>query len=220
MFEKLLRIPHLDLGFQFDVEKLLHEVNSIDSFKSYKSTYAASRELYEKNWSGASLVSIDGSVFGDMEELKVYPTTPPKRTELADHCPYTMSVLEQLQCSKERSRIMRIAPHGQLDWHSHVLHHKQNIKRLVVQVPIYVPKGFTYSVIHARDMAPLKKGHKVKTYDMEYIPGRAYIFNSYHPHNVFNPTDEYRLTLMSYMSYDKVENMIEEAVESYDGPLL
>lgn len=220
MFETLLRIPHLDLGFQFDVEKLLQEVSSIDSYRSYKSLYNESKELYEKNWSGASLISLDGSIFGDMEELKVYPSIQPKRTALADKCPYLMSILDTLQASNERSRIMRISPHGQLDWHSHVLHHKQNVKRLVVQVPIYVPKGFRYSVVNINDFNKLKKGIEVKTHDMEYVPGRAYVFNSYHPHNVFNPSQEHRITLMTYVMYDNVKDLISKAVENYDGSLL
>jgi len=220
MLDTLLKIPHLELNFEFDVDKMLSEVESIDTFMPYQSSYAQSKELYEKNWSGASLVSIDGSVFGDMEELKVYPQVAPKKTILADQCPYLMNVLKTINCSEERSRIMRIAPHGHLDWHSHVLHHRQNKQRLVVQIPIYVPKGFTYSVVHAKDLSSLRKGKQVKTYEMEYKAGKAYVFNSYHPHNVFNPTNEYRLTLMTYMNYDRCVDILAPTIEKYNGPLL
>ena len=220
MFDKLLRIPHLDLGLEFDAVRMAEEIKIIDNFAPYKSKDPISADLYEKNWSGASLVSIDGSVFGDMEELKTYPTIEPKKTPLADRCPYLMQILDRLKATSERTRIMRIAPKGQLDWHSHVLHHKQNVKRLVVQVPIFLPKEFRYSVINAKDFNKLKRGESVKTYDMQYQPGKAYIFNSYHPHNVFNPSEEYRITLMTYMSYDKNKDLIDKAIENYDGPLL
>ena len=220
MLEKLLNIPHLDLGFEFDVTEMLHDVEAINNYMPYQSTYEQSKELYKKHWSGASLISIDGSVFGDMEELKVYPKTLPKETELAAACPYLMEILKTLNCDKERSRIMRIGPNGHLDWHSHVLHHRQNMKRLVVQIPIYVPQGFTYSVVRANDLSKLRKGQKVKTYDMEYKAGRAYIFNSYHPHNVFNNTDEYRITLMTYMDYEKNKQILQKAIDNYDGPVL
>ena len=100
------------------------------------------------------------------------------------------------------------------------LHHRQNMKRLVVQIPIYVPQGFTYSVVRANDLSKLRKGQKVKTYDMEYKAGRAYIFNSYHPHNVFNNTDEYRITLMTYMDYEKNKQILQKAIDNYDGPVL
>ena len=220
MLDTLLRIPHLDLGFDFDAEVMLSETKIIDKYMPYQSSYSQSKDLYEKHWSGASLISLDGSVFGDMEELKEYPKNSQKKTNLADSCPYLMSVLDKLGCLHERSRIMRIGPNGHLDWHSHVLHHRQNRKRLVVQIPIYVPKGFTYSVINAKDLSKLRKGVEVKKYNKEYKVGRAYIFNSFHPHNVFNPTDEYRITLMSYMNYDKCYRIIERAIENYDGPLL
>lgn len=220
MLSTLLNIPHLDLGLEFDVNKMLEDISVIDNFRPYQSSYEQSKELYKKHWSGASLISVDGSVFGDMEELKVYPNEEPKRTVLADKCLYLMEVLKSLNCDKERSRVMRIGPQGHLDWHSHVLHHKQNKERLVVQIPIYVPEGFTYSVVHAQELSNLRKGEKVKTYNMEYQVGRAYVFNSFHPHNVFNPTDEHRITLMTYMNYNKNKEILEKAISNYSGPFI
>ena len=221
MLELLQKIPHLDLGIVYDPKKMLEEVKNFD-YANYQTSYAQTKELYEKNWSGASLVSIDGSVFGDMSELKEYPNTMPKETELAKHCPYLMQILHDIGSSNERSRIMRIAPKGNLDWHSHVLHHKQDAKRLVVQVPIVVPKGFTYSVMHAKDLASLKKGQTFRTYDEEYEEGKAYVFNSFHPHNVFNPSNNYRITLMTYMNIDNTvsKHILEEAIKKYKGPLI
>ena len=221
MLDKLLNIPHLDLGLQYDPKIMLGEVDNID-YANYITSYSSSKELYEKNWSGASLVSIDGSVFNDMQELKVYPDQTPKPTVLAEKCSYLMNILTDLGCNNERSRIMRIAPKGHLDWHSHVLHHRQSKDRLVVQIPIYVPQGFTYSVIHAQDLAKLRKGENVKQYDKEYKAGRAYVFNSYHPHNVFNPSSEFRITLMTYinLSNEKSKHIVMNALENYDGPIL
>lgn len=221
MLELLQKIPHLNLGIDYDPKQMLNEVKNFD-YANYQTSYTDTKELYEKNWSGASLVSIDGSVFGDMSELKVYPSTVPKETELAKHCPYLMQILHDIGSSKERSRIMRIAPKGNLNWHSHVLHHKQDPRRLVVQVPIIVPKGFTYSVIHAKDLSSFKKGHDVTKYDKEYEEGKAYVFNSFHPHNVFNPSDDYRITLMTYMNIDnpKSKQIVETAIDKYKGPLI
>jgi hypothetical protein len=221
MLDLLQKIPHLDLGLTYNPITMLEEVKNFN-YANYQTSYATAKELYEKNWSGASLISIDGSVFGDMSELKIYPKISPKETALASQCPYLMSILHDIGSSKERSRIMRIAPKGTLDWHSHVLHHKQDPKRLVVQIPIIVPKGFTYSVMHAKDLSSLKKGKPVKTYDKEYKEGKTYVFNSFHPHNVFNPSNEYRITLMTYMNIDnpKSKKILEKAVENYDGPLL
>lgn len=221
MLDTLQKIPHLDLGLIYDPTIMLDEVKNFD-YANYQTSYANTKELYEKTWSGVSLVSIDGSIFGDMSELKVYPEIKPKETELAQHCPYLMKILHDIGSSNERSRIMRIAPNGNLDWHSHVLHHRQDPRRLVVQVPIVVPKGFTYSVMHAKDLSSFKKGQDVKTYDMQYEEGKAYVFNSFHPHNVFNPSDNYRITLMTYMNIDnpKSKQIIETAIEKYKGILI
>lgn len=221
MLDTLQKIPHLDLGITYDPTKMLEEIENFD-YANYQTSYAQTKELYEKNWSGASLVSVDGSVFGDMSELKVYPNTMPKETKLAKHCPYLMQILHDIGSSKERSRIMRIAPNGNLNWHSHVLHHKQDAKRLVVQIPIVVPKGFTYSVMHAKDLTLLKKGKPFQTYDKEYKEGKAYVFNSFHPHNVFNPSNNYRIALMTYMHIDNrvSKHILEEAIKKYKGPLI
>jgi len=221
MLDILQKIPHLDLGFKYNPKQMLDEIKHFD-YANYQTSYANTKELYEKNWSGASLVSIDGSIFGDMSELKVYPEVNPKETELAKKCPYLMQILHDIGSNNERSRIMRIAPKGSLDWHSHVLHHKQNPKRLVVQIPIVVPKGFTYSVMHAKDLSAFKKGQSIHTYDKEYEEGKVYVFNSFHPHNVFNPSDDYRITLMTYMNIDnlKSKQIVEKAVNNYVGPLL
>lgn len=222
MLEILQRIPHLNLGLHFDVSKMAEEVKQIDTFKNYESLDAGNKELYSQNWSGASLISLDGSVFSDMSELKVFPKVTPKPTELANKCPYLMSIIDKLGSKNERTRIMRIAPEGRLDWHSHVIHQKQNPRRLVVQIPIYVPEGFTYSVIHFRDLKRIQKGEEVIQYKKTYKQGQAYIFNSYHPHNVFNPSTEFRITLMTYISLDndKSRTLVEKAVEKYDGPFL
>jgi len=222
MLDTLIKIPHLELDLNFDLDTMRAEVSAIDTYAQYQSSYNDQKELYAKNWSGASLVSMDGSVFGDMSELKVYPNTKPKETELAKKCPYLMQILHDIGSNNERSRIMRIAPKGSLDWHSHVLHHKQNPKRLVVQIPIVVPEGFTYSVMHAKDLSAFKKGQNIHTYDKEYEEGKVYVFNSFHPHNVFNPSDNYRITLMTYMNIDnlKSKQIVEKAVNNYVGPLL
>ena len=55
---------------------------------------------------------------------------------------------------------------------------------------------------------------------MEYKAGRAYVFNSFHPHNVFNPSNEYRVTLMTYMNFNNVKDILSKAIETYDGPIL
>jgi len=224
MLDKVLQIPHLDLGFQFDVERMLADVEQIDEYYAYQTIYHSAQEKYAKVWSGAGLTSMDGTVDHGMTEGSsigfVVGESTFKRTPLADKCPYLMEVLETLNCTEDRSRVMRIAPKGSLTWHSHVIHNNQDKQRLVVQIPIVVPKGFKYSVVHIKDYSKIARGHDAKTYDMTYTPGRAYLFNCFHPHNVFNPSEEYRITLMTYMDYYRNRDIIESALDKYEGPYL
>ena len=45
--------------------------------------------------------------------------------------------------------------------------------------------------------------------------GNAYVFNSYHYHNVYNHSDEYRVTLMLYLDMRKpnIFELIKRSVE-------
>jgi hypothetical protein len=116
------------------------------------------------------------------------------------------------------ARIMRIAPRESLLWHSHVLEHKQPEWQLTCQVPIIMPDNFEYCVVHKDDYTKEKKFYKpdqfTKIWRKKLSTGKAYIFNSYHYHNVFNYTNEYRVTLMLYLDSrtEKVKKNLDEAM--------
>jgi hypothetical protein len=106
---------------------------------------------------------------------------------------------------------MRISPNSSLGWHSHSLKHGQPENILTVQIPIYVPEKFKYVVKSIKDNT---------LYEETYKEGKAYIFNSYHYHTVFNESNEYRLTIMSYMDLteNKCLDIVENAILNYKGP--
>lgn len=209
VLEEIKTIPHLDLLKQYDVDKLLNETNKVKKFKSYETKYKFSQNLYDKAWSGASLYGTDGDPYKNFTENSTSKNM--SITPVGKMCPYIMSIMEDIGTENTLARIMRISPNTQLNWHSHHLDHQQREHILTVQIPIYVPKNFKYVVKGINDN---------KTYEKIYEAGRAYIFNSFHYHNVFNESDEYRITIMVYMNLKKEKclNLVENAILNYKGP--
>lgn len=209
VLEEIKTIPHLDLLKQYDVDKLTSELNKVKQFKNYETKYKFSQNLYNKAWSGASLYGTDGDPYKNFTENSVSKNM--SITPIGKMCPYMMSIMEDIGTENTLTRIMRISPNTKLNWHSHHLDHQQPEHILTVQVPIYVPKNFKYVVKGIKDN---------KTYEKIYEAGRAYIFNSFHYHNVFNESDEYRVTIMVYMDLKKEKclNLVENAILNYKGP--
>ena len=46
------------------------------------------------------------------------------------------------------------------------------------------------------------------------MPGKAFIFNSYHYHNVYNDSDDYRVSIMLYLDYrkSKVKRIVDRSI--------
>ena len=232
--EELLRIPHLDLGVQFDRVSLMTDLARalVGHWPAdYDSKYLAEdHQGYHKGvWAGLSLVGTTDDPRDGMTESTGEPETPTlMRTTLADLCPHMMQVVHEILGSETltRLRIMRISPGKNLAWHSHTKEHKQWPVQLTVQVPITMPEGFEYVVTtedNVKNSIPAEVYDEDRLYRARYEPGRAYVFNSYEYHNVFNPSDENRYTLMFYgnvFTNQHFKGIVERAVEAYDGPLI
>ena len=142
-----------------------------------------------------------------------------KETELKSVCPQFYQTIKDLGGEGCRARIMRISPHESLVWHSHVQEHGQPKWSLTVQVPIIVPEKFEYCVVDKDEFRWYKRFHKpnwfksVKRKRLEV--GNAYVFNSYHYHNVYNYSDEYRVTLMLYLDLrePKTLELVKRSIE-------
>ena len=212
----ILDIPFLELDIDIDLDKLKAEVDIVSNkygYESYKSNYLLARRKYKKAWSGVSLYSTNGSLYDDFEEGPYYNDIQP--TELEDIVPYMFSIINKIygDSPKSKVRLMRISPKTSLLWHSHVQEHNQATKDLVIQIPIYLPKGFKYCVVHKDEFKWWKRLHKPSWFktlaESNFKEGRAFYFNSYHYHNVYNPTDEYRATIMFYVdvTHPHIEKM-------------
>ena len=223
---KLRNIPHLPIPIKIDAVRLREEVESIPyPLLPYQSTFQEAHNHYQNVWKGISLISLDGQIYSDLHDggdlektLGMY-----QKTGLTEYCPYAYEVLDQIGAGESRARILSIAPGGTLGWHSHNLELRQPEHLITMQIPIMMPKGFKYSVISYMDYRGSDFNTAPTVYEKHYEPGNVYIFNSYHYHNVFNhdATAE-RITLMCYVNLKnpKVFEVIEKAVEQYDGPVI
>ena len=224
-------IPHLDLGLEFDLERMREEVSRIDRYDPYHTRHLRSREHYARHWSGVSLVGTKGDPYQDLSELTPDSLRDFHPTAIADLCPYLYSIVLALGKGNRRARVMRIGPDGSLFWHSHCLNHGQSIYQLTVHVPIIVPDGFEWSVMQVEDYRRFTNQDPASRLDMAdnlahracYEPARATVFNSFHFHNVHNPDPAIaRVSMMIYISlHDKLSrDIVEKAVDRYQGPRL
>lgn len=203
LLEEVLSTPFIKLDINIDGDDLLNEYKSIEekySFESYNTKYWPVRKKYARSWSGICLISSDGGLYTDMHEGR---TSAAKETELKDSCPYFYQTIKNLNGEGCRARIMRISPHESLVWHSHVQEHNQPDWLLTIQVPIIVPEKFEYCVVHKDEFKWYKRFYKpnwFKSVSRKRLePNNAYVFNSYHYHNVYNYSNEYRVTMMLYL---------------------
>lgn len=204
----LNNVSHLELNVHIDLEKLqfeLAKLNALYDYMGYNTAYFGVKRKYKKAWSGISLWGSDGELHTDFTEGDYDGELKP--TKLKSIMPYTYSIIEKIygDSPKSRVRIMRIAPKSSLVWHSHVQEHGQMPTELTIQLPIELPKGFQYSVVNTGEFRWWKRFYKpnwfksAETFELQ--EGKAYYFNSYHYHNVFNPSNEYRTTIMFYVDY-------------------
>ena len=222
LLEKVIQTHFLKLDFDVDINNILKEYKSIEKkypFESYKTKYWGVKNKYARSWSGISLVSSDGALYSDMNEGSPLKASEP--TVLKYECPHIYRLIENLNGDNQscRARIMRISPHESLVWHSHVHEHSQPVWRLTIQIPIIVPEKFEYCVVDKDEFKWYKRFHKpnwFKNVSRKRLEvGNAYVFNSYHYHNVYNHSDEYRVTLMLYLDMRKpnIFELIKRSVE-------
>ena len=225
LIKQLRDIPFLELDINIDLEKLIKEYQSLSDkyvFKEYNTNFWQVRRKYRKAWSGISLVSSDGSLYKDMYEDGTSQYNF-KKTELENIAPYMYEICEEISGGKldTRCRIMRIAPKESLIWHSHVLEHRQEEWKLTIQIPIIVPEKFEYCVVNESEFKWWKRFHKPNWFTniarKKLEVGKAHYFNSYHFHNVYNYSKEYRATIMLYIDLrnENVQDLIKRSLNRF-----
>jgi hypothetical protein len=221
MIQEVFNTPFINLDVEVDAERLLAEYKKVDElygFQNYRTNYWAVRRKYAKSWSGICLISSDGGLYSDMYEGYQSRT---KRTPLTNVCPYMYNLIESIggEAFNDRARILRIAPKESLVWHNHTFEHGQPATKLTVQIPIIVPDGFEYCVVRNTDFRWYKRFSSSSAFKRKATkhpkPGEAFVFNSFHYHNVFNPSDEHRVTLMFYVDYETphVKKLVDQSIK-------
>lgn len=221
-------IPHLYVpSFKYDAKRIEEEIRScVFPLMPYYATMQENHGHDKSSWNNLSLYSYNGEIFcdrlegagpGELERIWGHF----QRTGLSEYLPYTYEVIDSLGAGKALARIEEILPGTFMGWHNHVfeLFHPETM--MIIQTPITVPKRFKYSVISNKDYRGMDFGKDIpKVYESTYQPGIPVIFNAYHYHNVFNFDEtETRLTIRFFADLrdEKVYDMVEEAVEQYNG---
>jgi hypothetical protein len=220
---ELRNIPHLDLGLRFDPDLMLKDYRNIErhfKFEGYNSLVPTLKEYYANKWTGISLNSEDGELY---TELMVRSTendcTNFIRTQAGHMAPNLINVMEELGGETNRARILLMAPGATIGWHCHVQDYQKLENVLIVQVPIIMPEKFKYSVINIYDYKFSDFTSFPRIESRRYPAGHAYIFNSFHYHNIFNYSNTTRVTLEFHIdvTYRKSYNIVRDAVDRYEG---
>jgi hypothetical protein len=87
-----------------------------------------------------------------------------------------------------------------------------------IQIPIEMPENFEYCVVEEKEFTKDKRFALPSSFKNIYRGkldlGKAYYFNSYHYHNVFNYSNTYRAAIMLYVSLniENVEQLIKKSL--------
>lgn len=159
--------PFFRLPVIFDATRLREEVDALPA-----TAWAEHPNRLDGN-SSVRLISVDGAE-NDSVEGRMLPTAHLARM------PYVRQVLASFGVVWSRSRLMRLAPGANVPPHSDINYHWYN--RVRVHIPVITRPEVRFhcgeSVVHM-------------------AAGEAWIFDSWRPHRVENPTREQRIHLVA-----------------------
>lgn len=161
-----LGAPFVRLPICFDIGRLQAEVNQFSDFDW---------QSHPSNYSGNSairLVSRDGLENDDVSGCML-PTPHLLR------CKYIQQVIESFSVVVSRSRLMRLAPGSVVPEHSDINYHWH--RRVRIHIPVFSNEKVMF---HCGDQSIHMK------------EGEAWIFDSWRPHRVENPSDRFRVHLV------------------------
>jgi|GEM_PF-4551706 len=200
--EKLKSRPHVPLPVSVPLDSIKREIqNKIDGFSHIQLNLGARNENgKERAWFGRGLIDYrkdsrdlyeylalkkEWIKFDKNGDVQVY------ETELAAHMPETLNFVYSLVSEPRVTRILWIPPGAILPWHSHcqsLVVGPQPYRKMVVQIPIQTNPCVNYRV---REL----DSDENSSVDKNYLAGEAWIFNSWHLHQVENNGKEPRIAL-------------------------
>ena len=213
---KLTEIAHLPLDIEFDAERILAEIQSLElsPYNSWEDIKIGSD--IESTWDSIALYSISGNTQSDEKEPWIGKF---QETDAITRCPYLQEVLLSLGGGDLLARVERINSNGSAGWHSHVLESKQPDWVSVWQLPIKIPENSKFSVLHYMDYRCSDFNTPIPVYEESYKTGQVYCFNSHHYHNVFNYSDEPMIMVRFYVDSrnPKIKDILETSINKYRG---
>jgi len=239
---KLKTIPHLKLPISFDVARMVEEVRPIlPNLVGYElpgsDRSVEERDEYRDNWRGIGLVDFETDSSKGMLDARSYRGQPPPltiertpwgapiyyHTDMAEHAPQCMNIIYQLFDDPGRCRITSIRSGGGLHWHSHCQFKSGNYGSYtqydiaIVHVPIITNPNVELGVTKFHHSE-----HGINPEWQHYAAGECWLLNAWNEHNVRNEGEDDRIHLMMYgsLSDPKLNALMHDAVENYDGPYI
>ena len=230
MISEILRdIPWLPIDIDIDIVKLQQEYKFVcenyrfeDRQPHVGRSLRPGKNCHADAWSGISLISSDGSLYNDLKNGSTMDDNDNNiSTELKNYCKYSFELINSFK-KILRCRIMRVSPQSSLAWHSHVHNIRnedgQSEETILIQIPIEMPENFEYCVVNEKNFtkdkrfAPPSRFKNIHRGKLDV--GKAYVFNSYQYHNVFNYSDTYRASIMLYCDLrdENVKQLIEKSL--------
>lgn len=149
-------------------------------------------------------------------------------TEHIQYLPNTDKMLNGLFDNKGRTRISILRPHKSVGWHTHFY---PNYNELVLHIPIQTSSGVKaqvgscpFSRLKRREDWFTKPPHYEET---SFSEGYLWLFNGQQYHSFSNTTDTDRIHIWITTCLldpdgkpinEKIRDLIEKAIHTYDGP--
>lgn len=248
IYEELKNIPHLELPVKINTGLLIEELKYIDSYEGYRKTKDEDEktfDLYFNNWKGRGLVDI----VPDSRMSMMRSPSPSERTvtsidnktkltlevdqdgniityvtDLGEKMTECVNTIYSVTDCPLRARVSKISANGTITWHSHFQNYlgkntvggSKKWRHVIVHIPLISHPDMQMAVTKF----PLSKNLNQEIFYKHYEPGKAYVFNGWHDHNVFNKSDLDRIHIMLYAPLfdQKILNLIKQAIQNYNGP--
>jgi len=244
----ILDIPflELDIGVDIDVNKLKSEFKAIEEKYVLKPpTYHDYMSYVKTSWIKTKLLklffkiyasfipvtliyftkglSYEGDMYFGNEDQKQY------FSDLKIIAPYMFSIIEKIYGNSPKSRIQlaTLKPKRSLIWHSHLTEEPTgwDINNLIIQIPIICPKGSKYCVVSKDEFGSgLKKRFWPRSWfkslkEREFEEGKAFNFNGYHYHNVYNTSNEPRTVIIFQVNarHDHIRKLFKRSLKKQNN---
>lgn len=171
MFQK----DRIKLPFQFDVEKLQHEVKELSHIE-WIGHFVTSN--YEGDWSVIPLTAQEGRTHPILMASAIPGDFKFIPTPYLAHCPYIESILDRFECEKSSIRLMKLAAGSEIKKHQDYDLDEHEIR---LHVPIFTNEKVTF-LVNDRDV-------KMKE-------GECWYLRLSDPHQVKNDGDSDRIHLV------------------------